>query len=898
MSMQWKPALTFAILMACAPAAWGDGRRAAEPLASITYERDVRPVFKTHCFQCHGEGDTRKAGLDLRLRRFAVQGGKTGPAIVAGQRDQSLLYQRVSRGEMPPEKKPKLSTAEIAVIGRWIAAGAPTARPEPATIGAEPLITEEDRNFWAFQPIRAVNPPAVKNADRARTPIDAFVLARLEEKGLSYSADADKRTLIRRATFDLTGLPPTLQEIDMFLADSAPDAYDRLLDRLLASPHYGEHWGRHWLDVAGYADSDGVSEDDVQRKYAWHYRDYVIQSINADKPFDQFIVEQLAGDELVKQPYKNLSPADVEKLTATGFLRMAPDGSPAATSDRRTVSNQVIADEIKVVSTSLLGLTVGCAQCHDHRYDPIPQADYYRLRAIFEPAYDLNSWRLPAARVLSLYTDAQRAQAAVIEARAVKLDEARKIWDDKIVDKAFEKELEKVAPELHDALRQAFHAPLLKRNAQQTKLLNQHPNTLVSIGSAINVDKTIAAERQKMLAESAAVRATRPVEQFIETLSEVPGRVPQTFLFYRGDCDSPKQVMAPAELTVLSSPQAAIPETTPALSSSGRRLAYARWLTSGKHPLVGRVLVNRIWMHHFGRGIVASPGDFGALGDRPTHPELLDWLARDFTSNGWRTKRLHKLIMLSTAYRQSSTHRPEQDAVDPDNRLLGRKSLQRLEAEEFRDALLAGSGKLNAKMFGAPVPVMADEVGQFVIGKENLSAGRILSIIPMKGEEFRRSIYIEVRRSRPLSMLATFDEPPMEPNCDARKASTVTPQALMLMNNDFVVGQALEFAQRVRREAGDDPKAEIVRAWQIAFGTEPSVAEVDELVKFLGEQTKHFQDKLGDVKTVKVVAPVKGLGPVKGAKPVQVKPRPEPSLEALATLCQALWSSNPFLYVD
>jgi len=853
------------------------GRAVAGPL---TYERDVRPIFKAHCFQCHGEGEKLKGGLDLRLRRFAVKGGESGAAIVPGDRDNSFLFQRINKGEMPPEKRPRLSAAEVVTVGRWIAAGAPTIRPEPESVGGEPIPSEDDRNFWSFRPIRATTPPAVHHADRVRTPIDAFLLAKLEEKGLSFSADADKRTLIRRATFDLTGLPPTPGEVEAFVADGSPDAYERLVDRLLASPHYGERWGRHWLDVAGYADSEGYNEADAQRKYAWHYRDYVIRSLNEDKPFDRFVVEQLAGDELVKPPYRDLSPADVEKLTATGFLRMAPDGSAAAGAAKKTVINQVVADEIKVVSGALLGLTVGCAQCHDHRYDPISQADYYRLRAVFEPAFDTGAWRLPAARLVPISDEAHRRRAGEIEAEAAKIDAERKRREGELLEQAAEKEIAKLPEALRDSAREARKTPAAKRTAEQKELLKQHPAVELTF-KQVKLDKQTAAELQKLTARAAAVRATKPAEEFVPVLSEVPGRVPATYLFARGDCEQPKQAVQPAELTVLAcGQQPAIASKDQSLPTSGRRLAYARWLTSGRHPLLARVLVNRVWMHHFGRGIVGTPGDFGALGERPTHPELLDWLASDFMTHGWKLKRLHKLIMLSTAYRQSSVRTPGLDAIDPDNRLYGRRSIVRLDAEQFRDAVLASSGKLNGKMFGPPVPVMPDEVGQFVVGKENLNAGRPGPVIPLNGEEFRRSVYVEVRRSRPLSVLSTFDEPAMEPNCEARTASTVAPQALMLMNNDFVVSQAAEFARRVRAEAGSDPAARAKLAWAIAFGTSPSEKDVAELTAFLADQQRDFE-------TAKPAAT-----PAKGA------PREDPSLQAMATLCQALWSANGFLYID
>lgn len=851
-----------------------------KPEQPVTFERHVRPILKAMCFECHGDEPDLQAGLDLRLVRLMLKGGETGAALVPGKASESLLIQRLAAEEMPPGKK-KLTAAQLATIRRWIDGGAKTAREEPADVAHVSQFTPDEQAFWSFQPIRRPEVPAVQHAERVRTPIDAFLLARLEAQQLSFAADAEKRVLLRRACFDLTGLPPTLEESDLFLADDAPDAYERLIDRLLASPHYGERWGRHWLDVAGYADSEGYTAEDVERKHAWRYRDYVIRSLNADKPWNEFIVEQLAGDELLAPPYNNLSPAEAEKLAATGFLRMAPDGTAVKSVDARAAANQVVADTLKIVSSSLLGLTVGCAQCHNHRYDPIPQQDYYRLRAIFEPAYNWQDWRAPAARLISLSTAADRKRAAEIEAEAAKLDSARKAREAELIDATFAKELAKLPEELHEPIRAARETPVAKQSAEQKQLLKDHPSTNVSAGSLYLYDKKAADELKKMADEAAAVRAKKPAEGFVHALTEVPGKLPATHLFARGDHDQPKQAVTPGELAVLAVHKPpTIAEKDPARPTSGRRLAYAQWLTSGQHPLTARVLVNRVWMHHFGRGIVGTPADFGRLGQEPTHPALLDWLADDFMAGGWRLKRLHKTMMLSTAYRQSSTSDAAQDQADPDNLLLGRKSLVRLDAEAVRDALLAVSGKLNAKMFGPPVPVMADEVGQFVVGIENLNAGRPQGVIPLKGEEFRRSVYVQVRRSKPLSMLSTFDAPLMEPNCEERDVSTVAPQALLMMNNDFVVEQSSHFARRVRQEAGEDIKAQIRLAWRLTFNREPSEAEIQSASMFLGEQASQAPKAPAVTKTEKAAAPS------------------DPQHTALADLCHALLSANEFLYVE
>jgi mono/diheme cytochrome c family protein len=371
----------------------------------VTFEEHIRPILKAHCFECHGENEKPKAGLDLRLRRLMLQGGESGPAIQPGSAAKSHLLKLVREGEMPPRDK-KLTRDEIAIIEKWISTGAMLARAEPQDPGKGSGITPEERQFWSFQPVTHPSVPKTRAKDRVRTPVDAFLVAAMSKQGLAFSPDADKPTLLRRAHLDLLGLPPTPEEAAQFLADNSPDAYERLIDRLLASPHYGERWGRHWLDVAGYADSDGYTEADTIRNYAYKYRDYVIRSFNADKPFNQFIQEQLAGDELATGTYPNRSPEQLDKLIATGFLRMPADGTATGGIDQNVARNQVMSDTIKVVSTSLLGLSVGCAQCHDHRYDPILQKDYYHLRAILEPAYDWQKWRTPPQRLISLYTEA------------------------------------------------------------------------------------------------------------------------------------------------------------------------------------------------------------------------------------------------------------------------------------------------------------------------------------------------------------------------------------------------------------------------------------------------------------------------------------------------------------
>jgi mono/diheme cytochrome c family protein len=867
---------------------------------ALTFERAVRPILKAHCFRCHGEGEKMRGGLDVRLRRFLVAGGDLGPAVVPGKPGESLLLERIRAGQMPPGKEAKrLSAGEIGLIERWIATGARTSRPEPEKIGAGAFFTEEERNFWSFQPIRRPPVPAPTHADRVRTPIDAFLLQRLEEEGASFAPNADRWTLLRRVHFDLIGLPPSPEEAERFLHDDSPDAYEKLVDRLLSSPHYGERWGRHWLDVAGYADSYGYTPADPVREHAFHYRDYVIRSFNADKPFDQFIREQLAGDEMVPPPHKNLTPEQAEKLIATGFLTMAPNPLATNGGDVRMGHDIWISESLKIVSTSLLGLSVGCAQCHDHRYDPITQEDYYRFRAIFEPAFNLGAWRVPRRRLISLYTEADRKKVAEAEAEAKKVEEQRDRLIQEGVERVLQRELARVPKEFHEALRKARATPVRMRTREQRRLLVKFPRLNFNDRMLRVYDRKGYAEIEKLTNEAARIRATAPREQFIQAMAEVPGQVPSTFLHFRGDYQQPRQELLPAELTILQrDSEPAISRNDPSLPTTGRRLAYARHLTDGTHPLVARVLVNHIWMHHFGKGLCATPADLGLQGDRPSHPELLDWLAKEFMEGGWSLKKLHRLIMTSTAYRQALRRDPKLIEIDPDNRLLGGFQVRRLEAEILRDSILAVSGKLNRKQFGPPVPVMRDPAGEIVPGIEKTNAGIPLPPEPLNGEEFRRSICMQVRRSKPLTILEAFDAPRMEPNCEARTSSTVATQSLMLMNNAFIVKQSRFFASRIESEAGSDPQAQVVRAWKLAFAREPEPEELSDALAFLEARTEHFR-KVGPA-----VAKAKPRPRNQGANRFRERVGPaaivlgEPEFEALAVLCQTLLSSNEFLYID
>ncbi len=776
---------------------------AETPSAAPTFEADVRPILRAHCFDCHGAADEKKGGLDLRLVRFQIAGGDSGPAIEPNDPEASYLLDRIRAGEMPPSGE-KLPVKEIETIARWIAGGAKTARPEPESIPPGLGITAEERGWWAFRPIERSAADAPATDPRVRTPIDALLRASMPE-GLAFSPDADKRSLILRSSFDLLGLPPTPEEVAEFVADQSPDAYEKLVDRLLASPQYGERWARHWLDAAGYADSEGGAMQDVVRTWAFKYRDYVIRAFNSDKPFDRFLHEQLAGDELAGPISGDLSPEQIELLTATGFLRMSADGT-ASGDDSPEARNQVVADTLKIVTSSLLGLTVACAQCHDHRYDPIPQTDYYALRAVFEPALDWQAWINANERQVSLYTAANRQQAAEIETEAQKIAAERAAKQAAYMAEAFDKELTKYEEPLRGELRAAYQTAADKRSDAQKLLLEKYPSANITEGVLYQYNQPAADDLKKFDERIGAVRAKKPAEEFLRVLIEPPGHAPETKLFHRGDHRQPLQPIAPGTLSVCSpeSGRTEFAAKSAELPTTGRRLAFARWLTGPGNPLTARVIANRVWLHHFGRGIVSTPADFGRLGTPPSHPALLDWLATELRDSGWNLKHLHRAIMLSTAYRQSSRREPTQVAIDAENRFYGRQNVLRLDAETLRDRLLAATGTLDRTMFGPPIGVVEDDSGQVIVA----------------GDVHRRSLYLLQRRTQPVALMQAFDAPVMTTNCEARSSSTVATQSLMLMNGDFWLGRAAALADRAQREPTQSVPSELIAdlppRWEVA----------------------------------------------------------------------------------
>lgn len=873
------PVLVCLLVMAC-----GRPITAAE---TPDFDRDVRPILRASCTHCHGEEEDVAGGVDLRLHRRLLQQTASGEAIVVpGQPEASLLIRVIESGEMPQEGRP-VSAAHLDLLRRWVAGGAPGGGPEPENLPPGPYFAATEKAHWAFQPVtRPAVPPS--RSQRVRNEVDAFLSVQLAARGLDFAADADRRGLIRRLFLDLTGLPPTPEEIEVFLADTSPDAYERLVDRLLESPAYGERWARHWLDITGYADSAGQAEADSLRPYAWHYRDYVIASIQHDKPWDVFLVEQIAGDELAgvvhgKTTEAIVDPVRREQLVATGFLRMAPDGTGDPVADAQLARNEAVAEQLKVVSSAVLGLTVGCAQCHDHRFDPVSQTDYYRFRAIFEPAFDWQQWRSPAARNCSLATPQDLALADEIEKQAKAIETDAKTLERTFLDEIFEKEIVKLPEEIQPAYREARATPKSSQTPEQQALLKRYPSAL-ALYSLDLYDKQAHDKVKAKLNEAKELRKTKPPEDFLMVTTEVGGRIPALHLFHRGDHEQPRQEVAPGELSVLAS--ATIEPFQPATASggsSGRRLAYARWLTSGQHPLVPRVLVNRFWMHHFGRALVPTTGDFGLGGARPSHPELLDWLADRFVTSGWRLKPLHRLLVTSTAYRQDSRH-PEAVALDPDGAVFARWLVRRLEAEQVRDSILSASGQLVMKTGGPAVSVGKDPYGRIIAGQEELNAnGDVVRILPAGDDAGRRSIYLTCRRTTPVTALQTFDAPTMLPNCEQRSSSTVAPQSLFMLNDTFVLEQATHMARSLQASLPGDLRRQVQRAWVLLTAREPEPAELGRSLAFVAEQAESlraFHAALPKPKPEAAVVPA------------------DPQAEALASLCQVLLSSTRFLYVD
>jgi mono/diheme cytochrome c family protein len=738
---------------------------------AVDTDAEARSVLTAHCQSCHGPSK-QKSGLRLDSRDGALGKGDSGsPAIIPGKAAASEVMRRVTvkdpADRMPPDGA-GLTAAQIDTLRKWIDAGAawPQDGNGPANLAkTELVVTDEDRQHWAFKPLQKVEVPSA-TADRGRTPIDRFIRIALAAKKLTAAPPAAPRALIRRVTFDVTGLPPTPNDVEAFVGAKDPNAaYEALVDRLLASRHYGERWGRHWLDVARYADSNGY-ESDIDRPNAYYYRDFVITALNADMPFDEFIRWQLAGDEI--------APSNPQAIAATGFLAAGPSESlpdNLLEEERKRQRYNDLDDIVSTTGAALLGLTVGCARCHDHKFDPIPTRDYYRLLAGFHSG-----------------------NRADVPLGALKKDGPK-------------------------ALPRAF------------------------------------------------------------AFKDMGPKPAASWLFRRGDFHDRTIPVELGFLTVLTRGKPAADYWKEARARAGRtdttyqRRALAAWVADadrGAGPLLARVIANRVWQHHFGEGLVRTPNDFGARGDRPTHPELLEWLAADLVAHGWKLKRMHRMILLSATYRQGNTFDPEKAKADPDNRLLWRMRPRRLEAEVLRDALLAVGGTLNTEMYG---PAFKPPIPPDAIVARNIKSPYPTNI-PDTSAVRRRSVYLFHKRVIPYPLLQAFDAPDAQ-QCNGRRSNTtVVPQALALLNDPFVRARAADFSARLLKESGEDPVSCVESAYRLAFSRAPTRDEKVAGVEFLAAQQRERSSR--QAKTA--AAEIRQM--------------------ALIDYCQVLFGLNEFIYVD
>jgi hypothetical protein len=906
------------------------------------FEKQVRPLLVTHCYECHS-GSEIKGGLNLDTRDGVVRGGDSGAVIVPGEIDKSRLIEAIRYKnpdlQMPP--KGPLSPTEVATFEKWVALGAPDPRTEPTDDAApksDGMSIEEGREFWSFRPVASPSLPKVQRRDWVLTPIDAFVLARLEASGLEPAPPADKRTLIRRVTFNLTGLPPTESEVDAFLADQSPDSFQKVVERLLTSPHYGVRWGRHWLDVARYADSNGLDEN-LAFGNAWRYRDYVVGAFNSDKPFDRFLIEQIAGD--------LLPDANEETKTATGFLALG--AKVLAEPDREKLEMDTIDEQLDTLGKAFLGMTLGCARCHDHKFDPLRQSDYYALAAIFKSTTTfgetmtgvIKHWYEHAFATKEQQKDLESIDKQIADAKAAvttfkttateKLRAAAraKATEYLVAAAAFEPsmpftQIEKIAEPL------GLHPRILHHCRLHLEYHRDHPffgqwHALAAVGDVEGIaghyrplfteaESALVALKAKnpnatalddprleparaALYDAAGFLAVPPKPEFAfdaATLAEynrlaeaarilesnapdapaamgvADGKVyTELPIHIRGDHRNLGQPVHRDFPRVMQAPDArsTLPE-----NQSGR-LELARWMASAQHPLTARVYVNRVWRWHFGAGLVTSTENFGAQGDPPSHPELLDRLARHFVESGWSTKSLHRLILASNTYQMASLHPAESAALslDPENRLLWKFRLSRLDAEQIRDAILVVSGRLDESLGGKTLPLRNR---QFVFDHTSLDH--------TKYDSLRRALYLPVIRNNLYTLFEQFDFPdPTMPTGD-RKATVVAPQALLLMNSDIVMESADALAVLLMNKPGDDA-AKVQSAYQRVLGRPATDAETQRVLTFLKELTPEI-----------VPASIRGV--VNGQSPIDAAAASK-TRQAWSLFCQSLFASNEFIYV-
>ncbi|MBK5291081.1 MAG: PSD1 domain-containing protein [Acidobacteriia bacterium] len=839
-----RGALSAALLVPCAYA-----QRA--PL----FKDEILPVFEKSCNTCHNPKQ-KMGGLDLTTFSGLMAGGGSGPAIAPGKPSRSLLWIMIESGKMPVGGA--LNKAQKQLIQAYIEQGRfPKNDLDAAQEAREVnLITPEARQWWSFQrPVKS-SPPAVSNTAQVRSPIDRFILAKLEEKGWAMQPEASRVNLLRRAYLGLTGLAPTPAEAEAFLNDRSPNAYEKLIDGLLASPHYGEQWGRHWLDVAGYSDSRGDAGD-VDREASYKYRDYVIHAFNSNKPINRFILEQMAGDHLVNYDAKlPPTPEQREALIATGFLRTTADITDNQTIYEVDKYFDALQKSMETSLSSLTGLTIGCARCHDHKFDPILQKDYYKLTASYQAVFDPENWLAanlsygpwPGRIVLDIPMDKREAWI-----KDVTSSDAKSI-------RRLEDLLEATYQRYRSTLKAGSEMPAEAR-AQIRLVIENDPDLQVDRTAEKDFisDKELDERFPELLKwkqEILTRRANRRKKQseidpnYIEAAWDVSKTPSPTYILQRGNYLAPGAEVQPGIPAVLDDPskpfQFPNPAAHPEWNHTGRRLTLANWLVSPENPLTARVFVNRVWQFHFGEGIVRSVDDFGKQGEIPTHPELLDYLAVEFQERNWDLKWLTRQIMMSQVYRQDSSERPAQLAADPSARLLWRKPPLRIEAEAVRDSMLKASGLLSAKMFGRQEPIKRSPDGQWLEDET-------------KGDANRRSIYITQSRTRPVAFLHAFDQPSMTADKQAQRFRSALPiQSLALLNSPLIMRTTKAFAAQLLEQAKGDPQVALERAFFAAYSRPATPRELE-----IGKQAIAASNN---------------------------------SVEALRLFVQALFGANNFLY--
>ncbi len=792
---------------------------APAPNSDAFFETHVRPILATKCVKCHGES-RQKSGLRLDSREAMLLGGDTGAAVVPGDLNASLMAEaiRYEGLEMPPDAP--LSDAEVEYLTAWIAAGAAWPEHGEPLREVTDLITEADRAWWAFQPVVKPQVPARDGDTWSRNAIDRFVYARLRDADMTPAPRASKEKLVRRLYFDVVGMPPTPAEVDAFVNDTSPDAYENLVDSLLADPRYGEHWARFWLDLVRYAESDGWNKDSY-RPHIWRYRDYVVNSFNDDKPYPRFVREQLAGDEMPGD--------DPAQLVATGFLRLGIYEYNQR--DAKGHWNDIMNETTDVAGDVFLGLSMACSRCHDHKFDPILQKDYFRLRAFFEPII----WRDDIVGATEAEQSTWQHQQTEWEAAAADIRAQLDALCEPYYDRKWDSTVDKFPLDIQDC----FNTPVEERKSwdhQMAYLIGRQfeEEGEPALKSMTEEDKAAYDALLVKLAEFDDLKP-KPLPALM-TAADFPGEVSPTVI----PGDETKSPVPPGFLKVMEPPGASGLELPEVPESTGRRTALAEWIADPDNPLTTRVIVNRIWQQHFGQGIVPTASDFGRLGEKPTHPEQLNWLTATFVENGWHFKPIHKMILMSATWQQSALHprAAEYQAKDPGEELLWRARVRRLKAEQIRDAVLLASGELDCTIGGPSVDAT----------------------------EPRRALYVKVFRNSPNELLHAFDAAAGLTSVSQRNITTTPLQALLLINGEYPLARSATMAERIANGGYETREQKLAQTFRLTWGREPTYAEMVRARSFVRENVDTAW--------------------------------PDVAHEKLTDLCHVLINSSEFLYVD